>query len=78
MLAALLSFPEKYEVKVSDKEDKWSNYDTELAVDREPEFVQSRGIDLGKYKDKDIYVAINVKSLPGEANRNFRAFDIYF
>lgn len=61
------SFPEKYEVKVSDKEDKWSNYDTELAVDREPEFVQSRGIDLGKYKDKDVYVAINVKSLPGEA-----------
>ncbi len=60
-------YREKYVVAVSPTTDMWSQYYTEYTVNSEDIYVQTHGISLGKYKDKDIYIAINVKTTDGEA-----------
>lgn len=61
------NFREKYEVGVSTTSDVWYLYKTEYTVNSEDVFVQTHGIDLGKYKDQNIYIGVNVKSAAGEA-----------
>lgn len=63
------SYLESYKVKVSDGSgdpaDWW--YSTEVTVDSESTTPKTRGLDLSKYKDKDIYVAFNLVTSIGDA-----------
>ena len=62
------TYPEDYEVQVSTSPDfYWLDTDNVMSVDRESIYTKVRGVSLAKYKDKDIYVAIRVKTLDGEA-----------
>lgn len=61
------TYLEDYRVKVSDGEDKWSDYNTEASIDGETTEVKTRGIDLAKYKDKEIHIAVNLVSYNCEA-----------
>jgi len=56
---------ESYNVKVSDNGDVWYDYVTEGKVPSEGINRANRGIELGKYKDKDVYVAFNINSKDG-------------
>ena len=58
---------EDYRVKVSEGRDYWADYDTELSVDGESVYVKTRGINLGKYNGKTVYIAVNLKTYDGEA-----------
>lgn len=60
-------FPESYEVKVSTGEDKWTVYSTIYNVVNESASPQTHGVSLAEYKDKNIYVAINIRTSNGEA-----------
>ena len=62
------NYLESYEVQVStDPDFYWLNTDELMDVERETIFTKARGVSLAKYKDKNIYVAICVKTLNGEA-----------
>ncbi len=57
---------EKYSIKVSADRDYWVDYDTCLTVNPEGTTRRNRGIELGDYKDKDVYVAINLTTYDGD------------
>jgi hypothetical protein len=57
---------EKYRIKVSTGDDAWWDYDTVLKVDSETYNRQNRGVNLGEYVGKDIYIAINVVTYDGD------------
>ena len=62
------TYPEDYEIQVStDADFYWLDTDNVLNVEREDIYTKARGVSLAKYKGKDIYVAIRVKTLNGEA-----------
>lgn len=61
------TMPEDYRVKVSDGEDKWSHYNTEMSVDAAPQSPETRGISLAKYNGKTVYIAFNLVTNDGEA-----------
>lgn len=56
---------ESYRIKVSEESDVWWEYKTLLSVDSQSDTRVNRGVDLGDYYGKDIYIAINVTSLDG-------------
>jgi hypothetical protein len=56
---------ESYRIKVSEDDDVWWDYKTLLSVDSESNIRMNRGVDLGDYYGKNIYIAINVTSLEG-------------
>jgi len=57
---------EAYSARVSDTDDVWYGYSKKLDVKAEGIDRANRGIELGEYKDKDIYVAINIQSKDGD------------
>lgn len=61
------AYPEKYEVCVSTSDDVWYYYSTQLTVNAESEYVKTRGIDLTPFASQDVYVALHLKTLNGEA-----------
>ncbi len=58
---------ENYRIKVSENEDVWWDYTTLLSVDSESGTRKERGVELGDYYDKTVYIAINVTSHDGYA-----------
>lgn len=56
---------EAYRAMVSTGDDKWSDYSTALDVPVESTLRTTRGIDLGAYNGKEIYVALNIRSVNG-------------
>lgn len=58
---------ENYEVCVSTGNDKWYDYNKIYAVNGENEYAKTHGVSLGAYKDKDIYVALHIKTVNGNA-----------
>ena len=62
-------FSESYKVKASNSTDPLyiSWYDNLATVNGETSAVLNRGVSLGKYKDEDIYIAINLISPNGDA-----------
>lgn len=56
---------ESYRAMVSTGDDKWSDYTTALDIPAETVTRRDRGIDLGEYNGKNIYVALNIRSVNG-------------
>lgn len=62
---------ESYRAMVSTGDDKWYDYSTVLDVPSESTTRATRGISLGEHNGKEIYVALNIRSVNG----NILAFD---
>ncbi len=61
------SYPEKYEISISESEDNWYSYTSVMSVPAESTSPQTRGINLADYNGKTIYIAIHVRTSGGEA-----------
>lgn len=57
---------EEYSIEISEGDDVWYNYTKVLNVPAEGVTRADRGISLANYKDKEIYVAIHLRSVNGE------------
>ena len=62
------NYLETYEIQVStDPTWYWLNYSTAATVKNESIYTKSRGVDLGSYAGKEIWVAFRVRTTGGEA-----------
>lgn len=62
------NYLETYEIQVStDPTWYWLNYSTAATVKNESIYTKSRGVDLGSYAGKEIWVAFRVRTIGGEA-----------
>lgn len=65
-LAFNASYPEAYEIKVSDGDDTTWDYSKVWSTALEANTIQTHGVSLAKYAGKDVYIAIRVVSRPGD------------
>lgn len=60
------SIKESYRIEISDESDSWWDFDNYLSVSGESYVRQNRGVDLGSFVGKDIYVSVHFTTYNGD------------